>query len=205
MRTLGVLFYTAALVTIGALIIIFAVAFSFPSLQPQCIQYLNDMLLYIQDSISARLIIGLSGFLLILISFIFNQLILDRFQREKNIAFPTSSGQVTIALTAIEDLIKRLAYMLPNVKELRPDVRAHKKGITVDLKVVLKSEANIAALTEQLEDLTKTRMQEVLGLEEKITINTHIIKIISQEDKDKRRKESDFNEPTVPFSGYGRV
>ncbi len=45
--------------------------------------------------------------------------------------------QYTIALSAIEDLIKRLAGIIPEIKELRPDVIATKKGIIVDIRVVL--------------------------------------------------------------------
>lgn len=205
MRVLGILFYAAILVLIGLAMIVFAFVFSFNKLQPQSVQYINDLLLVMQDNLNARIIVGLSGLLLILISFSFAQLILGRFQREKTIAFKTSSGEVTIALSAVEDLIKRLANLIPGVKELRPDVRAGKKGIIVELRVVLKSEANIPGLTERLEEMTKSKLQELLGIEEKVSVNTHIVKIISAEEKDRRKKELGNEGPSIPFGGYGRV
>lgn len=206
MRTLGILFYTAVLVLIGLIVIVFIVIFSFDNLQPQCINVIDGLLTYVQNTPSARLIIGLSGFLLIFISFSFAQLILSRFQREKTIAFTTSSGEVTIALGAIEDLIRRITNVIPEIKELRPDVRASKKGsIIVDLRVVLRSEANIPELTARLQEITKAKIQEVLGLEEQIIIKIHITKIISSEEKDKRRRDSERPEPTIPYGGYGRV
>lgn len=205
MRVLGILFYTAILVLIGLALIVFAIVFSFNKLQPQSVQYINDLLSLLESSLNARIIVGLSGILLILISFSFAQLILGRFQREKTIAFKTSSGEVTIALSAVEDLIKRLANLIPDVKELRPDVRAGKKGIIVELRVVLKSEANIPGLTERLEEMTKSKLQEVLGIEEKVLVNTHIVKIISAEEKDRRKKELESEGPRIPFGGYGRV
>ena len=206
MRALGILFYAAVLVFIGALLIVFSVAFSLPQLQPQCIQYINSWLVSLQNSFSYRLIIGMWGLLLILISFSFAQLILGRFQREKTIAFATSSGEVTIALSAVEDLIKRLAGILPEIKELRPDVIATKKGIIVDLRAILKSEANIPELTSRLQEVTRAKIQEVLGIEEQIVIKIHVVKIISAQEKDKRRREIDRPEPpSVPFSGYGRL
>ena len=205
MRTLGILFYTAVLVLIGIIMFIFAAAFSFDKLQPQCIKYINDLLFYLQSSLNYRIILALSGLLLIIISFSFAQLILSRFQREKTIAFPTSSGEVTIALSAVEDLIRRLAGIIPEIKELRPDVIATKKGIIVDIRVVLRAEANIPELTSRLQEITRSKIQEVLGIEEQIIIKIHVAKIIALEEKERRRKETEKEEPTIPFSGYGRT
>ena len=195
---LGILFYAVVLILIGMILIVFSVNF----LQPQDI---NNLLAYIQYNINSRIIVGLSGLLLIVISFSFAQLILGRFQRERTIAFTTASGEVTIALSAVEDLIKRLAGVLPEIKELRPDVIATKKGIIVDIRVVLKSEANIPDLTARLQEITRSKIQEILGLEEQIIIKIHVVKIISIHDTDKKRKESEKEEPTIPFSGYGRT
>ena len=195
---LGILFYAVVLILIGMILIVFSVNL----LQPQDI---NNLLAYIQYNINSRIIVGLSGLLLIVISFSFAQLILGRFQRERTIAFTTASGEVTIALSAVEDLIKRLAGVLPEIKELRPDVIATKKGIIVDIRVVLKSEANIPDLTARLQEIIRSKIQEILGLEEQIIIKIHVVKIISVHDTDKKRKELEKEEPTIPFSGYGRA
>lgn len=195
---LGILFYTVVLVLIGVLLIIF----SLNILQPQDI---NNLFVYIGYSPNSRIILGLSGVLLILITFSFAQLLLGRFQREKTIAFATSSGQVTIALSAVEDLIRRLAGIMPEIKELRPDVIATKKGILVDLRVVLKSETNIPELTSRLQEITRSKIQEVLGIEEQIMIKIHVTKIISLEEKERKKKDLEKEQPTIPFGGYGRV
>lgn len=193
---LGILFYAVVLILIGVVLVVF----SFNLLQPQDI---NSVLAYLQYNLNARIIVGLSGLLLVLVSFSFAQLILGRFQREKTIAFATASGEVTIALSAVEDLIKRLAGVIPEIKELRPDVIASKKGIVVDLRVILRSEANIPELTSRLQEITKSKIQEVLGIEEQIMVKIHVAKIISAEEKKKR--ETIKEEPPIPFGGYGRV
>jgi len=195
---LGIVFYAGILILIGVALIVF-------SLNLLQLQDINNLFVYIQYSHNLRIIIGLSGLLLILISFSFAQLILGRFQREKTIAFNTSSGQVTIALSAVEDLIRRLTGIMPEIKELRPDVIATKKGIIVDLRVVLKSGANIPELTSRLQEITRSKIQEVLGIEEQIIIKIHVAKIISLEEKERKRKELEKEQPTIPFSGYGRV
>ena len=194
----GILFYTAIIVLIGAALIIFSL-----NLMP--LQDINSILTYALDNNNSRAIIGLSGVLLILISFSFTQIILGRFQREKTIAFKTSSGEVTIALSAVEDLVRRLAGIMPEIKELRPDVIATKKGIIVDLRVVLRSETNIPTLTSRLQEITHSRIQEVLGIEEQIIIKIHIAKIISTEEKERKKKEPEKEQPHIPFSGYGRA
>lgn len=195
---LGILFYAIIIILVGLILIIFSLNLVGPS-------EVTNLFSYMQYSANSRIITGLSGFLLILISISFAQLILGRFQREKTIAFTTSSGEVTIALSAVEDLIKRVGAILPEIKELRPDVIATKKGIVVDLRVILRSEANIPELTGRLQELTKSKIQEVLGLEEQIIIKIHVAKISSSEEKDKKRKDQDKEEPTIPYSGYGRI
>jgi uncharacterized alkaline shock family protein YloU len=209
MRTLGILFYTAVLVFIGLLMIIFSVVLSIPGFYGfkfDSAKFFVDLLYVIQSSLNYRLVIGLSGVLLIIISFSFMQLILTRFQREKTIAFHSPSGDVTIALSAIEDLLRHFVLIIPQIKELKPDVIVNRKGnIIVNLRVVLKSEANIPELTAQLQEITKSKIQEVLGVEEQILIRIHIAKIISREEKERRRKEIEKDEPKIPFGGYGRV
>jgi len=202
-NSLGIVFYATVLSIIGAGLIVY----SFNLLQPAQI---SDVLVYLQSGLNTRLIVGLSGLLLILISFSFAQLILGRFQSEKTIAFTTPSGEVTVALSAVEDLIRRIAALLPEIRELRPDVIAGKKGLMVDLRVILRSEANIPELTARLQDLTKSKIQSALGIEEQISIRIHIAKIITSEEKDKKRKSQSAGEPMeqqagLPYGGYGRL
>lgn len=195
----GIFFYATVVILIGLALIIFAFNFLIP-------QDIHNTLQFIQTSPHSRIIVGISGLLLIIISFFFAQLMLGRLQREKTIAFTTSSGEVTIALSAVEDLIRRVAAIMPEIKELRPDVIATKKGILVDLRIVLRSEANIPELTARLQDITKSKIQEVLGIEEQIIIKIHIAKITSREESDKKARVSEKQEtPLPPFSGYGRV
>jgi uncharacterized alkaline shock family protein YloU len=195
---LGIFFYAGILILIGVVLIVFSLNIFHP-------QDVHSMVDFIQSSTNYRIIIGLAGALLILISFSFAQLILGRFQREKTIAFTTASGEVTVALSAVEDLIKQFAFVLPEIKELKPDVIATKRGIIINLRTVLKSEANLPELTARLQELTKSKIQEVLGIDEDIIIKIHISKISPKDDRDRKRKEFEKEEPSIPYSGYGRV
>jgi uncharacterized alkaline shock family protein YloU len=196
---LGIVFYAAMIMVIGLALIVFAFNLLLPA-------DINNLLTLAQSSNNYRLALGLSGALLILISFSFAQIILGKFQRERTIAFTTSSGQVTISLSAVEDLIRRLAGVIPEVKELRPYVVANKKGIIAEMRVVLRSEANIPELTSRLQDLAKSKIQEVLGVDEQIIIRIHVAKIAHDERDNRKKKEFEKEDrSSIPFSGYGRV
>ncbi len=193
----GVLFYTLILSLLGGLIIGF-------SLHMIVIQDVVALLDAGYNVLNLRIITGLIGLLLILISIAFAQLILGRIQKERTIAFNNPSGQVTVSLSAVEDLVKRLTSHLTEIKETRPDVIATKKGIQIDLRVVLRSEANIPDLTLKLQELIKSRIQDILGVEEAVNIRVHVAKIISSdEEKDKKKKAQEKEEPIIPFQSYG--
>jgi uncharacterized alkaline shock family protein YloU len=193
----GVFFYTLILSLIGGLII----GFSLHIIQ---IQDVFALLEAGYNAYNMRIITGLIGLLLILVSIAFAQLILGRIQKERTIAFNNPSGQVTVSLSAVEDLVKRLTANLTEIKETRPDVIATKKGIQIDLRVVLRSESNIPDLTLKLQELIKSRIQDILGVEETVIIRVHVAKIITtEEEKDKRKKGIEKEEPMVPFQNYG--
>jgi len=196
-HTLGIWFYAIVLTLIGTGLIVFAAGW-LPLTE------INNLLAYSQASLNTRVAVGLSGLLLILISVSVAQLITGRLQREKTIGVPTASGELTISLSAIEDLIRHFTLILPEIKEIRPDVIAAKKRIIVNLRVVLKSETNLLELTNRLQEITKAKIQEVLeGLDLDIVLKIHIAKIISREEKEKRHRDGK-DEPSIPFAGYGK-
>lgn len=194
MRVLGIMFYMTVISLIGLALIVFSVLGADP-------QYLLNWASYLSSTPTLKFSVGLAGALLILISYWFAQMILGRFAREKTVAFSTSAGQVTISLAAIEDLIKRLTGIIPEIKELRPNVIAKKSGaIVVNLRAILKGEANIPELTARLQDLTRAKIQEVLGVEEEIIIRIHVSKIIPFDEREKKKRECEEKpEHDIPF------
>ncbi|MEI6863434.1 MAG: alkaline shock response membrane anchor protein AmaP [Candidatus Omnitrophota bacterium] len=178
MRFLGGLtlfFYTIVFLIIAALFIAMAI-----NILPQGL--VIDAVAAIYASQNIRLALGITGVLLTLISAMVIQITMGKIQREKTIAFENPDGQVTISLTAIEDFIKRALRQLPEVKELRPSVKAGKKGIKIINRVTLFSDINIPETTERIQNIVKTRVQEMLGVEEPINIVVHVVKIVHKEE-----------------------
>ncbi|MBI4309932.1 MAG: alkaline shock response membrane anchor protein AmaP [Candidatus Omnitrophica bacterium] len=137
---------------------------------------------------------------IIVMSFVLENLIYGRRRRERTIAFDNPGGPVAVSLSALEDLIKRLSVHMPEIKEIRPIVLAIKKGLDIDIKLTLKAEANIPDLTTRLQDLVRRKIEETIGMEGKINVRIHVVKISLEDIKTKRPVH--INEPHVPFHGY---
>ena len=183
MRTaLSIMFYTIIFALLGSIAIAFATHLI------DLNEFIQQLIFAYQD-IRMRAIIGLSGVIFILLSFAAAQIITGKIQREKTIAFSNPNGQVTVTLSAVEDLIKRLANQLPELKDTKAIVRATKKGIDINLRVILRSETSIPDFTARLQDMISSKVQEVFGIDEPIVVKIHVAKIISGEDKSKKKSE----------------
>jgi len=172
-------FYTVVFLAIGCGLIVIA-------LNIISIDDIIRGLEYAYNTINVQLMVGLVGVLVIIYSILAVQITFGALQREKTIAFENPSGRVTIALSAIEDFIKRAVTHIPEVRELRPNVTAGKKGIQVVNKIVIYSDANIPEATEKMQGILKNKIQEMLGIEEPINIKVHIAKIVAREAKEAR-------------------
>jgi uncharacterized alkaline shock family protein YloU len=148
-----------------------------------------------------RLITGLTGALLILFGMAAAQAFSSKIQREKTIAFTNPNGQVTITLSAVEDLIKRLTNQLTDLKEAKANVRATKRGIDIRMRVVLRSETNIPDFTARLQDMIASKIQDVFGIDEKISVKIHVAKIATSDEKPKKKQDPESEDFRLPYQG----
>lgn len=191
---------TLAFAILGGLL----VALSFNLLTVQNLTELLSQTIQIQN---IHLIIGGFGLFLILASIFIAQITLGKMQREKTIAFDNPDGQVTVSLSAIEEFIRRLSSSLTQIRDLRSNVIAGKKGIEINARVSLWADANIPETTENIQAIIKSRIQGMLGIEEPIVVRVHVGKIVQKEKKRLKSKEKEEIEETAPFRGnieYGK-
>ena len=196
---IAILFYMVTVSTLGFLTIILVSLIDAPIVQK--ISYYLEVL---ASDTQLRIIVGLVGLLFVLSSFVFARIISGARQKERTIAFDNPSGRVSISLIAMEDMIKRLMTREPEVKEGRPNIIATKKGLDIEVRLVLKADVNIPEMTARLQEVIKDKVQEMIGIEETVTVRIHVIKLISEESKQKRGK-GDYPERTetnIPFQGY---
>jgi uncharacterized alkaline shock family protein YloU len=122
-------------------------------------------------------------------------------ERKKRLPSPSKRPGHDYA-SAVEDLIKRLAQQMSEIKEAKADVRAHKKEISIGMRVVLSQETHIPDFTARLQDLIATKIQEVFGIDEAINVKIHVAKIVSGTDKNnKKRQEPPREEISIPYQG----
>lgn len=100
------------------------------------------------------------------------------------ITFRNPDGEVTVALSAIENYVKRVAKDIPGIKDIRSSVKAGKKGINITSYVAISAGTNIPEATENIQMTVKSRVQDMLGVEENINMTMHISKILKEQDEE---------------------
>lgn len=194
LNRITMLFFLVIFVAIGLFLLLVSVKY----IQSEPLLNALD---YIYASMNLRMGVAIVGGLLILISIAAYQFTVARIERQKNIAFNNPDGQVTISLSAIEEFIKRIGSSLPEIKELKSDCIATKKGIDISTRVIFWSDANIPEATEKIQGLIRTRIQEMLGIDEPIIVKVHVTKIAARQEAKQSKKEKDKEDLRMPFSG----
>jgi len=197
----AILFYVASITFVSCLAILFVTRLSDILTLQKINYYLNVVY---KDPLLGMIIVAVSGAMIVL-SLIFARVITGGKQQEKTIAFDNPSGRVSVSLTAVEDLVRRLMYKVPEIKEVRPSIIASKKGLEIESRLILRSDVNIPEMTSRLQELIKNKVQEILGLDETVTVRIHIVKIIAEHTKGKQKEvpqEEQETKPTIPFQGY---
>ena len=149
---------------------------------------------------NTRLAFFLTGVGLILLNWMYAELTLSKFRRQKTIAFENTDGQVTVSLAAIEDFVRRSTEELPEVKELRSDVVARKGTIVVRARAVLWAGAHIPESAEKIQSVIRSKVQEMLsGIEEPVQVRVHVAKIVHRDGKESHARRA--VQYTPPFRG----
>ncbi len=190
---IAVLFYISVIWTTGLSVILFTGHL----VRLKTIDRLIQLVYF--DNQSAT-IVGIVSGCIMLMSFVLARFIYRAHQRERNIAFENPGGGVTVSLTALEDLIRRTIVQMPEVREIRPYMTANRKGLEVDIKLVLRHEVNIPEMTARFQDLVRRKIEEAIGMEGKINIRVHVTKISLEDIKSKKRENYQMTQ--TPFHGY---
>lgn len=132
---------------------------------------------YVYADPNIKLVSGFLGLALVLTGLLIAHLSLSRMRMEKTIAFENPEGQVTVSLSAVEDFIKKSVHNLSEVNDLRSNVTASKKGINIVCRATILANTNIPEITERIQSLVKSKVQDMLGVEEAINIKIHVTKI----------------------------
>ncbi|OGX25920.1 MAG: hypothetical protein A2787_08325 [Omnitrophica WOR_2 bacterium RIFCSPHIGHO2_01_FULL_48_9] len=191
---LAVLFYVTIILFVGCFMLLFV-------LNLLDFSYLVNVLRIAYTDHNLRIILGIVALVLLLKNFIYAQAISDRKQREKTIAFDNPSGRVTVSLMAMEDLVRRVVLRSPEVKEIKTNIIATKRGLDVSTQLTLKSDVNIPDVTANLQEAIRRKIQDTIGLEEPVNVRMHVMKITTDDIKTKSFEKT-TPERSMPFQGY---
>ncbi|MCK4463616.1 MAG: hypothetical protein KAU58_04830, partial [Candidatus Omnitrophica bacterium] len=89
---------------------------------------------------------------------------------------------------------------MPQVKELKSTVTAGKKGIDVISRATLFSDSNIPEITEKIQSMIKTKLLEMLGIEEAISVKIHVAKLLHRAGKEEITEPKEASRH-IPFRG----
>ncbi len=159
---------------------------------------LNFIAQGVKEWIPLDMLTGIVGGILIILVITLLNFVWAGFEAERNIAFRTEYGEVLVSLSAIEDYIRKLMRDESDIKDIRTKVTARKKGLIVQLKAVILSESNIPQVTEKIQSQIKTKVQEMLGMEESIIIRVYISKLAEKEKKKQRKDAKETTEEPIP-------
>ena len=151
-----------------------------------------------------RVAAGLLGLTIIICGIVRSRKILAKFKSSKTIAFENPDGQVTVSLSAIEDFVKKSVHQFADVKELKSNVTANKRGINIECMATIFSDSNIPQTTEKIQSLVKSKVQEMLGVEEAINIKIHVTKISATKPRRENvpaPKDDEEESRRMPFAG----
>ncbi len=192
-----------------SVVIFFLVAFSMGlALHLIPVQDVTLIAQVVYEDQQLRIVVGLIAILVFLMNILFNRAIAGKEFREKNIAFDNPTGRVTVSLTAMEDLIRRVICRMNEVKDVRGvRIKASKRGLEARVNLALNSDVSIPEATAQLQEIVKKKILDTVGLEETVVVRVDITKIALEDKKsrsgDKNIKSTvDEFPPAVPFQGY---
>ncbi|MBD3378949.1 MAG: alkaline shock response membrane anchor protein AmaP [Candidatus Omnitrophica bacterium] len=131
---------------------------------------------------------------------------LKKLKKSKLITFRNPDGEVTVSVSAIEGYVLRVAREIPGIKDVKSNVSVNKKGINIKSYVSMVAGTNIPEATEMIQMTVKSKVQDMLGVEEKINISMHINKILkgpegvpAQTPPEEEEIEEPSGERAVPY------
>ncbi|NHM27834.1 alkaline shock response membrane anchor protein AmaP [Desulfofundulus sp. TPOSR] len=85
-------------------------------------------------------------------------------RRRQAVVHEAALGQVRIALTAIQDLVEKVALAQNGVREAGARVYPGKEGIRIGIRVAVTPDINIPATAAMVQEQVKNRVLEVTGV-----------------------------------------
>lgn len=124
-----------------------------------------------------------TGILLVIIGLLFLKMSFIPRKTNRSISYENPEGDVTVSVKAIEDFVKKVGNEFPQVIEVAPVIIPDRAGVKVRAKTVLIACENVPQIVESLQQAIKSKMQNILGIENVVSVEVHISKLLTKEAK----------------------
>ncbi len=115
------------------------------------------------------------------------------------IAFQNPDGEVTVSLKAIEDYIRKISRDIPGINDVRAHVVVKKRAVYIECHVSLTAGSNIPDITERIQLAVRSRLQNMLGMEERIYVKMHVSRIVKAARSEGMPAEEELGPAEIPF------
>lgn len=149
--------YTLALMVVSFLMVVGAIAPD--SVSPHL--WIEQAL----DTARGRMVVGIIGTAFFAVSI---RLIFLAFRRQgggQPVVHETTLGEVRISLSAVENLVRKVARSAKGVREIKAVIRHDKDGIHVLLRGTVSPEVSIPEVSEEIQSSVRQYIKRVVGVE----------------------------------------
>ena len=187
--------YMILMVSVGAVIALL-------SLKALTVDTVTSLMQSVYDSVNLQIALGAVGAIFMIIGLIVPYRISKKLGKNKLITFQNPDGEVTVSLSAIEGYVRKVAKDIPGIEDIKSNVKVTKKGINIISFVSIAAGTNIPEATENIQVTVKSKVQDMLGVEDPINVTMHITKIM-KEAGGERSASTEEDAANVPFREMG--
>ncbi len=100
---------------------------------------------------------------------------------ERIVVLRNPLGEVMVSMTALEDLGRLVKAEVAGLKDIKLRVSASRRGLAAQARVVLQGDVDLPAVTEQVQNAIRRRLQNVVGQEQDIRPRVMVSKVLVKE------------------------
>lgn len=152
---------------------------------------LSDFIIQIYRNPNFSFVTMILAILFILAALLIVHLLEKTYQKEKTIVLNNKGGKITMAVSVIEDLVKKSVGNLLDLKEVKSKIVLRKKGIKIISRITLFSTANIPQITGEIQKIIKEQIEESLGIKEGVIVEIYVSKVVEKSDKERIKEEKE--------------
>lgn len=144
-----------------------------------------------------------AGLLLIIIGLLLMALRIRANTGGRSISFDNPEGEVTISIKAVEDFVRKIGNDYSQVLDIIPTVLPARDGVKIVARTTLMAGINVPRLAETIQREIKTRMQNVLGIENVTGVEVNVSKLVAKEKAGIKTEKQNLEFTEVPIGIQG--